>query len=146
MTYQAYGAKKGPLHGLLISTPYVTKDHLQLKRFQAQTNGTTYAYDFPEMFRQVCVVISLYWLWYYAMINCTVPRLSKSVLNSTFQHPSQLLFVMTCTVSYCQTIADRYRPGFDRSADLLIFYLFTLVYGFIYLCVYWYWSIIHWWL
>jgi len=54
MTYQAYGPKKGPLHGLPISTPYVTKDHLQLKRFQAQTNGTTYVYDFPEMFRQVC--------------------------------------------------------------------------------------------
>jgi len=53
MTYQAYGPKKGPLHGLLISTPYVTKDHLQLKRYQAQTNGTTYVYDFPEMFRQV---------------------------------------------------------------------------------------------
>ena len=55
MTYQAYGPKKGPLHGLLISTPYVTKDHLQLKRFQAQTNGTTYVYDFPEMFRQVFI-------------------------------------------------------------------------------------------
>lgn len=50
--YQAYGAKQGPLHGLLLSYPYVTKDHLQLKRFQAQTNGTTYIYDFPEMFRQ----------------------------------------------------------------------------------------------
>jgi len=58
MTYQAYGSKKGPLHGLLISTPYVTKDHLQLKRFHAQTNGTTYIYDFPEMFRQVRYVMS----------------------------------------------------------------------------------------
>ena len=55
MTYQAYGPKKGALHGLLISTPYVTKDHLQLKRYQAQTNGTTYVYDFPEMFRQARV-------------------------------------------------------------------------------------------
>ena len=53
IVYQAYGSKQGPLHGLLLSTPYVTKDHLQLKRFQAQTNGTTYIYDFPEMFRQV---------------------------------------------------------------------------------------------
>lgn len=50
--FQAYGSKQGPLHNLLLSTPYVTKDHLQLKRFQAQTNGTTYVYDFPEMFRQ----------------------------------------------------------------------------------------------
>ena len=43
---------QGALHGLLLNTPYVTKDHLQLKRFQAQNNGTTYVYDFPEMFKQ----------------------------------------------------------------------------------------------
>ncbi|XP_030632156.1 acetyl-CoA carboxylase isoform X2 [Chanos chanos] len=50
--FQSYGIKLGPLHGMLISTPYVTKDLLQSKRFQAQSLGTTYIYDFPEMFRQ----------------------------------------------------------------------------------------------
>ena len=50
---QAYGSKKGPADGLLVSSAYVTKDHLQLKRYQAQSNGTTYVYDFPEMFKQV---------------------------------------------------------------------------------------------
>ena len=50
--FQAYGSKQGPLHNLLLNTPYITKDHLQLKRFKAQSNGTTYVYDFPEMFRQ----------------------------------------------------------------------------------------------
>ena len=50
---QAFGSKKGAMDGLLVSTPYLTKDHLQLKRFQAQSNGTTYVYDFPEMFKQV---------------------------------------------------------------------------------------------
>uniref|UniRef100_A0A4W4HB32 acetyl-CoA carboxylase n=1 Tax=Electrophorus electricus TaxID=8005 RepID=A0A4W4HB32_ELEEL len=50
--FQAYGDKQGPLHGMLINTPYVTKDLLQSKRFQAQSLGTTYVYDFPEMFRQ----------------------------------------------------------------------------------------------
>ncbi|XP_056295787.1 acetyl-CoA carboxylase 1 isoform X3 [Pseudoliparis swirei] len=50
--FRAYGDKQGPLHGMLINTPYVTKDLLQSKRFQAQTLGTTYVYDFPEMFRQ----------------------------------------------------------------------------------------------
>uniref|UniRef100_A0A4W5K3R1 acetyl-CoA carboxylase n=1 Tax=Hucho hucho TaxID=62062 RepID=A0A4W5K3R1_9TELE len=49
---QAYGDKQGPLHGMLINTPYVTKDLLQSKRFQAQSLGTTYVYDFPEMVRQ----------------------------------------------------------------------------------------------
>ncbi|XP_076067982.1 acetyl-CoA carboxylase isoform X2 [Oratosquilla oratoria] len=50
--FEGFGARQGPLHGLPVSTPYVTKDYLQLKRFQAQNNGTTYVYDFPEMFRQ----------------------------------------------------------------------------------------------
>ncbi|XP_031682322.1 acetyl-CoA carboxylase 1 isoform X1 [Oncorhynchus kisutch] len=50
--FQAYGDTQGPLHGMLINTPYVTKDLLQSKRFQAQSLGTTYVYDFPEMVRQ----------------------------------------------------------------------------------------------
>jgi hypothetical protein len=41
------------MHGLPISTPYVTKDYLQQKRFQAQSAGTTYVYDVPDMFRQM---------------------------------------------------------------------------------------------
>lgn len=54
MQFEAWGHhRQGPLHGLPISTPYLTKDYLQQKRFQAQSNGTTYVYDFPEMFRQV---------------------------------------------------------------------------------------------
>nr|DBA22859.1 TPA: hypothetical protein GDO54_013851 [Pyxicephalus adspersus] len=50
--FHSYGDKHGHMHGMLINTPYVTKDLLQSKRFQAQTLGTTYVYDFPEMFRQ----------------------------------------------------------------------------------------------
>lgn len=56
--FLSYGDKQGPLHGMLINTPYVTKDLLQAKRFQAQTLGTTYIYDFPEMFRQVLLTHS----------------------------------------------------------------------------------------
>ncbi|XP_076277454.1 acetyl-CoA carboxylase isoform X2 [Lasioglossum baleicum] len=44
--------KSGPMQGLPISTPYLTKDYLQAKRFQAQSAGTTYVYDLPDMFRQ----------------------------------------------------------------------------------------------
>lgn len=51
--FQSYSKKHGPLHGLPISTPYLTKDFLQQKRFLAQSNGTTYAYDIPDMFRQM---------------------------------------------------------------------------------------------
>ncbi|XP_049317448.1 acetyl-CoA carboxylase [Bactrocera dorsalis] len=51
--FKAYGEKQGSLHGHPISTPYMTKDFLQQKRFQAQQNGTTYVYDIPDMFRQM---------------------------------------------------------------------------------------------
>ncbi|XP_013176189.1 PREDICTED: acetyl-CoA carboxylase [Papilio xuthus] len=50
--FQSYGARQGPMHGLPISTPYVTKDYLQQKRFLATSQGTTYVYDIPDMFRQ----------------------------------------------------------------------------------------------
>ena len=35
----------------------MTKDQLQQRRFQAQTLGTTYVYDFPEMFHQALLVL-----------------------------------------------------------------------------------------
>ncbi|XP_006870497.1 PREDICTED: acetyl-CoA carboxylase 2 [Chrysochloris asiatica] len=56
--FHSFGNKQGPQQGMLINTPYVTKDLLQAKRFQAQSLGTTYVYDFPEMFRQ-----ALFKLW-----------------------------------------------------------------------------------
>ena len=57
--FHSFGNKQGPQHGMLINTPYVTKDLLQAKRFQAQSLGTTYVYDFPEMFRQASPVAFL---------------------------------------------------------------------------------------
>uniref|UniRef100_A0A668AIB8 acetyl-CoA carboxylase n=1 Tax=Myripristis murdjan TaxID=586833 RepID=A0A668AIB8_9TELE len=67
--FQAYGDKQGPLHGMLINTPYVTKDLLQSKRFQAQSLGTTYVYDFPEMFRQ-----ALRKLWHSSQAYAHLPK------------------------------------------------------------------------
>ncbi|XP_044762645.1 acetyl-CoA carboxylase isoform X3 [Coccinella septempunctata] len=61
ISFQAYGQKQGPMHGLPISTPYLAKDYLQQKRFQAQSSGTTYVYDFPDMFRQM---VDLHWKQY----------------------------------------------------------------------------------
>ena len=52
LIFQSYGRKRGPFHGLQVNTPYVTKDHLQYKRFSAQSQGTTYVYDFPQLFKQ----------------------------------------------------------------------------------------------
>ena len=44
-------ANRGPWHGLPVSTPYMTKDHLEMKRSKAQESNTTYVYDYPELFR-----------------------------------------------------------------------------------------------
>ena len=56
--FQSYATgKTGPLDGRALYDPYVTKDHLQYKRFTAQSNSTTYVYDFPEMFRQALLLI-----------------------------------------------------------------------------------------
>ena len=43
--------QKGAWNGLPVSTPYMTKDHLEMKRSKAQENNTTYVYDYPELFR-----------------------------------------------------------------------------------------------
>ena len=56
--FQSYTAgKSGPLDGRALHDPYVTKDQLQYKRFTAQSNKTTYVYDFPEMFRQALLIL-----------------------------------------------------------------------------------------
>ena len=46
------GNRKGPLHGMLVNTPYPKKDKLQLKRLEAQKLDTTYVYDFPALFHR----------------------------------------------------------------------------------------------
>lgn len=42
----------GSMHLRPITTPYATKEWLQPKRYKAHLIGTTYVYDFPEIFRQ----------------------------------------------------------------------------------------------
>ncbi|KAK2463653.1 hypothetical protein APHAL10511_004404 [Amanita phalloides] len=42
--------EKGPLHLQPVHQPYPTKGSLQPKRYQAHLVGTTYVYDFPELF------------------------------------------------------------------------------------------------
>jgi len=42
--------EKGPLHLEPVNHPYSTKESLQPKRYQAHLIGTTYVYDFPDLF------------------------------------------------------------------------------------------------
>lgn len=44
--------KPGSMHLRPINTPYSTKESLQPKRYKAHLMGTTYCYDFPDLFRQ----------------------------------------------------------------------------------------------
>ncbi|XP_066492159.1 acetyl-CoA carboxylase 1 isoform X4 [Tiliqua scincoides] len=78
--FQAYGDKQGPLHGMLINTPYVTKDLLQSKRFQAQSLGTTYVYDIPEMFRQSLIKL---WAFMNELATLPAPPLPSDILTYT---------------------------------------------------------------
>jgi len=67
--FESYSSKRGPFHGRLLRTPYLTRDHLQLKRYTAQFNGTTYVYDFPEMFRQALMKL---WKQYYMRVAASI--------------------------------------------------------------------------
>ncbi|QLG70770.1 hypothetical protein HG535_0A07120 [Zygotorulaspora mrakii] len=44
--------KPGSMHLRLIATPYPVKEWLQPKRYKAHLMGTTYVYDFPDLFHQ----------------------------------------------------------------------------------------------
>lgn len=47
--------KPGSMHLRPIATPYPAKEWLQPKRYKAHLMGTTYVYDFPELFHQAAV-------------------------------------------------------------------------------------------
>jgi acetyl-CoA carboxylase/biotin carboxylase 1 len=81
-TFESYSNKHGPFHGRLLRTPYLTRDHLQQKRFAAQSNGTTYVYDFPEMFRQALMRT---WRHYY---NKLTPKDKESKEKSADSDPA----------------------------------------------------------
>ncbi|CAF4326884.1 unnamed protein product [Rotaria socialis] len=70
--------KTGPLDGRALHDPYLTKDHLQYKRFTAQSNNTTYVYDFPEMFRQALLLL---WKQYFERNNLKAHIVLKDVFN-----------------------------------------------------------------
>ncbi|EIW67071.1 hypothetical protein TREMEDRAFT_40657 [Tremella mesenterica DSM 1558] len=52
---------QGQYHLQPVNFPYSTKESLQPRRYQAHIIGTTYVYDFPDLFRQA---IEKHWRWY----------------------------------------------------------------------------------
>lgn len=74
MMFCSYDEKSvGPLHRQKVNIPYPSKDHLQQKRYIAQSMDTTYIYDFVEMFKQVlyihvcsqCAALTLHSIYLY---------------------------------------------------------------------------------
>jgi acetyl-CoA carboxylase/biotin carboxylase 1 len=69
--------EKGPLHLQPVSQPYPTKESLQPKRYQAHLIGTTYVYDFPELFSK-----ALHNVWIKARTFDSSLILPKKLLES----------------------------------------------------------------
>lgn len=67
--YKSIG-EKGSLHLQPVQQPFATKGSLQPKRYQAHLVGTTYVYDFPDLFSK-----ALHNLWAKALI--TTPSLTR---------------------------------------------------------------------
>lgn len=68
--------EKGPLHLQPVHYTFPTKESLQPKRYQAHLVGTTYAYDFPDLFQK-----SLHNLWMTAKLRDPSLVLPKVLLE-----------------------------------------------------------------
>ena len=68
---------KGPLHLQPVHHPYPTKESLQPKRYQAHLIGTTYVYDFPDLFSK-----ALHNLWIKARAYDSSLVLPKKLLEA----------------------------------------------------------------
>jgi acetyl-CoA carboxylase/biotin carboxylase 1 len=69
--------EKGPLHLQPVNHPYSTKESLQPKRYQAHLIGTTYVYDFPDLFSK-----ALQNVWANARSNDLSLSLPRTYLES----------------------------------------------------------------
>lgn len=107
----------------------MTKDYLQQKRFQAQSNGTTYVYDIPDMFRQMTER-----LWKeYSMARPTIE----------VRIPEKILIECVELVLEGDTLVEMKRlPGENTVSFLLEHDFFVIYYKFVFFCN----SSVVWWL
>lgn len=76
----SFGEIQGPLHGIAVNAPYLTRDFLQQKRCSAQLMETTYVYDFPIMFREAA---KMQWEQYLASLGTTKQTMPKELVRYT---------------------------------------------------------------
>ncbi|KAJ1549144.1 acetyl-coenzyme-A carboxylase [Cladochytrium tenue] len=73
----------GSLHLEPVTSPYTLKENIQPKRYKAHLMGTTYVYDYPELFRRALEKI---WLKYQDAAAAAVPsnvlKVTELVLNN----------------------------------------------------------------
>ncbi|GMM33844.1 acetyl-CoA carboxylase [Saccharomycopsis crataegensis] len=56
LVFKSIGNQPGSMHLRKIDEPYSGKEFLQPKRYHAHVLGTSYVYDFPELFRQAVLL------------------------------------------------------------------------------------------
>ncbi|KAJ2741209.1 acetyl-coenzyme-A carboxylase, partial [Coemansia sp. BCRC 34301] len=54
--FQSLDSPAGAYNGMLVATPHQPKEWLQPRRYKAHIMGTTYVYDFPDLFHQAVAV------------------------------------------------------------------------------------------
>lgn len=62
-TYHSATAMAGPLHGVALNEPYKPLDAIDLKRYAARKNETTYCYDFPLVTCSALFFLTFVILW-----------------------------------------------------------------------------------
>lgn len=83
--------EKGPLHLQPVDQPYPTKESLQPKRYQAHLVGTTYVYDFPDLFAKALENI---WLKYRSFNpSQTIPKVFLESKELVLDEHDQLVEV-----------------------------------------------------
>lgn len=55
-TFKSLDSPAGGYNGMLVATPHQPKEWLQPRRYKAHIMGTTYVYDFPDLFQQAVSV------------------------------------------------------------------------------------------
>ncbi|KAF9288230.1 acetyl-coenzyme-A carboxylase [Mortierella alpina] len=99
----------GPFHLLPVNQPYPTKEWLQPRRYKAHLMGTTYVYDFGELFRQA---VRAQW-------NHAIKQ------NSSLKVPSQVLEMRELVLDERQQLQQVVRDAGSNNCGMVA-WIFTL--------------------
>ena len=122
--FESYSNKHGPFHGRQLRTPYLTRDHLQLKRYTAQSNGTTYVYDFPEMFRQSLMKL---WKQYYNRVSSCEKKVNAAAFKLNEASLDGVEGMRTPTVASGQKLNDNNKNELNNLMESKFFSCVELV-------------------